>query len=201
VGLSERVAEQARTPSGFFGRFIFWVMRHETAAENEATVQLLDLQPTHRVLEIGFGHGRTLATVASLVPDGLVAGVDPSEMMVRRAMSRSGSRIEVRQGQSSNLPFPPANFDRVFSVHTVYFWADPANDLREIRRVLRGGGKLVLAFRAKADALAAGKYPATIYRFRGEDEWERFARDAGFTSVEFRRGRVGKREMTWMIAA
>ena len=201
MGLNERVAEQARTPSGLFGRFIFWVMRHETAAENAGTVQLLDLQPTHRVLEIGFGHGRTLATLARLVPDGLVAGVDPSELMVRRATSQFGSRMELREGSSSNLPFPAANFDCVFSVHTVYFWADPASDLREIRRVLRSGGKLVLAFRAKADALAAGKYPTTIYRFFEEDDWKRWATDAGFTSVDFRRERVGKREMTWMIAA
>jgi ubiquinone/menaquinone biosynthesis C-methylase UbiE len=158
------------------------------------------LQSTHRVLEIGFGHGRTLATLARLVPDGGVAGVDPSELMVRRATARLGSSMELRQGGSSNLPFPPSSFDRVFSVHTVYFWADPANDLREIRRVLRSGGKLVLAFRAKADALAAGKYPTTVYRFFEEDDWRRWALDAGFTSVDFRRERVGKREMTWMIA-
>jgi len=98
-------------------------------------------------------------------------------------------------------PFPPASFDRVFSVHTVYFWTDPAGDLREIRRVLKSGGKLVLAFRSKADALAAGRFPTHIYRFHEEEEWQRFALDAGFASVEFRRERVRNREITWMIAS
>jgi ubiquinone/menaquinone biosynthesis C-methylase UbiE len=176
-------------------------MSHETAADNEATVQLLDLQPAHRVLEIGFGHGRTLAALARRVPQGLVAGVDPSELMVRRATTRFGSGMELRQARSSKLPFPPSSFDRVFSVHTVYFWTSPAEDLREIRRVLQRDGRLVLTFRSKADAVASGRYPANIYRFFDEDEWRRFAQDAGFASVEFRRERVRNREIVWLIAS
>jgi SAM-dependent methyltransferase len=44
----------------------------------------------------------------------------------------------------SRLPFPDVRFDLVTAVETHYYWPDPANDLREIRRVLKPGGRLVI---------------------------------------------------------
>jgi hypothetical protein len=55
----EFIAMQAAHPRGLVGRLLFRVMAAETLAVNERALQLLELEPNSRVLEIGFGHGRT----------------------------------------------------------------------------------------------------------------------------------------------
>jgi hypothetical protein len=72
----EFIARQAAHPSGTLGRLLFWLMAGETVAVNERTLELLAPEPNSRLLEIGFGHGRTLARAAKLAPKGFGAGID-----------------------------------------------------------------------------------------------------------------------------
>jgi ubiquinone/menaquinone biosynthesis C-methylase UbiE len=99
-------------------------MAAETLAVNERALQLLELEPNSRVLELGFGHGRTLARALELAPHGLVAGIDVSADMVgafRSRQQRSNGQvlIEVKQASSDRIPYPNALFDRVYAVHAV----------------------------------------------------------------------------------
>lgn len=57
----------------------------ETAAENNATIARLDLRSDDSVLEVGFGSGRALETVAEVVTTGRVAGVELSQDMLDTA--------------------------------------------------------------------------------------------------------------------
>src|SRR5262245_4144883 len=79
------IARQSSRPTGWLGRAIGRVMAVETAAANGAALDYLDLRPTDRVLEVGFGHGHTIERAAQRVPEGTVAGIDHSEEMVRAA--------------------------------------------------------------------------------------------------------------------
>jgi SAM-dependent methyltransferase len=139
----EFIARQARRPSGLLGRVLGHVMASETAGENAMALKLLELQSDDQVLEIGFGPGRTLARVAELIPGGFVAGVDPSEEMLRLATSHNRhfiaqEKMELKLGNTTRIPYDDGRFDKVYSVHTIYFWPEPARDLQEIRRVLKG---------------------------------------------------------------
>ncbi len=115
-------------------------------------LEQLDPRPEDAVLELGFGSGRLLAAVAARVRRGLVVGVDPSEWMERHARLRNAraireGRIQLVRGRSDDLRALPAGlFDHAYGVHVVCFWSDPAVHLREIRRVLRPGGRLLLGF-------------------------------------------------------
>src|SRR5215510_9754656 len=136
------IARQASCPTGLLGRFLAWIMAAETAAINEKALELLALRPDDHVLEVGFGHGRTLARVATFVPMGIVAGIDVSEEMVRMARSRNRQgikegRVEVQRADSARIPYPDGCFDRVFAIHTLYFWPDPRVHLQEIHRVMK----------------------------------------------------------------
>ena len=71
----EFIARQSACPSGFFGHVLARVMAVETAPENDITLDLLELVPKDAVLEIGFGHGHTIARAAERANQGLVAGV------------------------------------------------------------------------------------------------------------------------------
>ncbi len=183
----EFIARQSSRPSGALGRVLAWIMARETANLNERAVAALDLRPTDRVLEIGFGHGRTVQRIAAAVPDGQVAGIDVSESMTRLANRRNRSavaagRVELRTGDAASLPFADGQFDKALSVHTIYFWPDLAACLRELHRVLRPGGALVLGFASKDNPRIAG-YPASVYTFRDDREVAELLRAAGFASA------------------
>ena len=86
------IARQASCPSGILGRLLGRIMAVETAAANDKALELLAIGPNDRVLEIGFGHGRTITRAAALASTGFVAGVEVSETMVRMA-TRQNRRL------------------------------------------------------------------------------------------------------------
>ncbi len=140
---------QYRQPSGLVGRWVGRKMARQHQPENLWTVNLLDVQPDDHLLEIGFGPGIAVEAVAQRAPTGLVAGVDFSATMVALARQRNAAairagRVDLRQGDAAHLPFADAAFDQAYSIHSIYFWSNPALALREIHRVLKRGGRLIL---------------------------------------------------------
>jgi Phosphorylase superfamily len=73
------IARQSAKPSGLLGQVIAGIMSHETSDLNEHAVRLLRPSPFDRVLEVGFGHGRTIERLASVVQYGRVCGIDVSD--------------------------------------------------------------------------------------------------------------------------
>jgi ubiquinone/menaquinone biosynthesis C-methylase UbiE len=182
----EVIARQSARPTGLLGRLIGFVMSHETVAANKAAVDMLELTSSDRVLEIGFGHGRTIERMAA-APVAFIAGVDTSDEMLRMATGRcqgliEAGRVSLAHGDSERLPFPSDSFTKVLTVHTLYFWSVPQTHLREIHRVLRPGGRFVLAFRTPDDP-ASRNFPATVYRFYPADQVAHLLRGAGFVEV------------------
>jgi SAM-dependent methyltransferase len=166
-------------------------MAAETASLNLQALELLALRTSDHVLEIGFGHGKTLGLAAARVPDGFVAGVDVSADMVAMARQRCKDAIrrgflEPRLGDSSSLPFSDGSFDKALCIHTVYFWKEPVRHLREICRVLTPGGRFVLGFREKCDSDSAADFPETVYTFYSTEEVCSLLKSAGFEKIEIR---------------
>jgi SAM-dependent methyltransferase len=202
---SNLLARQGRRPSGLLGHIIGRIMARETHAANLVALERLDLAPTDDVLEVGFGHGRTLTAAAQVVTAGRLAGIDPSEVMLqiarqRNAASLRGGRLELNLGVSEHLPWPAASFDKAFAVHTIYFWPQPARDLAEIHRVLRPGGRLVLGYRPSEDPGFARDFPAEIYSIHSVAEIERLVAEAGFSGVETCSKALGHSLMAWTLA-
>jgi len=141
------------------------------------------------VLEVGFGHGRTLGRAAELAPQGLVAGIDISEAMVEMAQTLNRDRIaegqiEVRRASSEQIPYPDQSFDRIYAVHTAYFWHNPLAHLREIHRVCAVGGRFLLAFGPREDARGVAAFPESVYRFYSVDETRELLSNAGFHNLK-----------------
>ncbi len=192
------VARQGRCPSGWFGSFIHRLIALETAPENERVLELLELHPRDHVLEIGFGHGRTIPKTAALVPDGLLAGIDPSPKAVQMATRHNRElitrgKLELKLAPSERIPYPDGRFDKAFAVHTLYFWARPADDLREIRRVLKPGGRFILAFRPRDDETMRNTVPASTHTLYTTEEVRAFFEEAGFAPVEMLHQRFSRR--------
>jgi ubiquinone/menaquinone biosynthesis C-methylase UbiE len=131
-------------PHGPVGRMFGWVMERTNAASYRAAADRL---PSGDLLEIGFGTG---ALIERLVKNGakLVAGVDPSVLMVDVARKRNaGSAVDLRLGDASSLPWPDASFDGVAALHSWQFWAPPETCLAEVQRVMRPNAMMVLILR------------------------------------------------------
>lgn len=182
----EWIARQSRRPSGWLGEIVARVMSLETAPVNGVALERLAAREGEAILEVGCGHGRTLARLAT-GPAGFLAGIDPSEVMVgvaRRRLRRAiaSGRVEVALGRSDALPFPDGRFDAALAVHVLYFWPDAVVELREILRVLRPGGRLLLGYRPRdAETLAA--LPASVYTLRSIEETEALLEKAGFAAI------------------
>lgn len=113
------------------------------------TIRLLDVQPTDRVLEVGFGPGMAIQLLAGSTQQ--VCGVDPSAEMLRQATQRNApaiadARVNLRQASADHLPFGERSFEKALAINSMQVWPDVLAGLREMRRVLRPGGSLALTF-------------------------------------------------------
>ena len=169
MGVGRFMAKQLCQPSGWFGsQVLSRLMNLGNRRIVETAVELLEIRPQHRLLEIGFGGGAGLARLAERVQSGVVTGVDFSAEMVCRAERRfhkeiAAGRMKVQHGDVSQLPFPNESFDRVLAVNTIYFWPDTMRGLREIHRVLKTDGRVAVAIRSKEKM---SKYTVTRHGFR-----------------------------------
>ena len=161
---------QFSQPTGFWGHVAGWIManRESNIQRNLWTVDLLDIQPTDRVLEIGFGPGISIEAVSKRLISGSVTGIDHSEVMVRQATRRNRAAIDsgsVRlfQAQPTDLPADVGPFDKMLAVNVVMFWDDPVSGLQTLKDRLAPGGRIALTMQPRsakatdADSRRAGE--------------------------------------------
>jgi ubiquinone/menaquinone biosynthesis C-methylase UbiE len=101
--------------------------------------------------------------------------------MLSVVRARGGDAYDLHLADAAALPFPDASFERVLCVNTIYFWPDPARALREIHRVLKPGGRLVLGYGSKAFLRLN---PLTWFGFRvySDGKTRRLLEEAGFAA-------------------
>ena len=179
------IAEQARNAKGLLGRLIASIMARETWDVNQRAIEALEVEPRDHILDVGCGHGRGLAALAALALEGRVAGADPSALMAEIAVRRSRELVRARRvgvviAGADAMPFPDAAFDKVMCVHVIYFWTDQNAALREIARVLKPRGRLVLVLRTSADVAAVQAFPIDVYNFPTLEEIVAALEIAGF---------------------
>ena len=163
------LAAQLRQPSGLFGKIVMGDLLNKGNEKiNHLAVAILDIQPTDRVLDIGFGGGVTIEEIVKLIDTGKIHGVDFSQPMVEQAQHKFKSSIEsgkvsIEFADVKQLPFKSDTFDKICTMNTIYFWSDPLVGLREIKRVLKSNGRLVVGIRS-ADKMK--DLPFTQHNFR-----------------------------------
>jgi ubiquinone/menaquinone biosynthesis C-methylase UbiE len=101
------------------------------------------------ILDVGCGGGRTVNKLATIASQGKVYGVDFSGESVAFASRINkqwieAGRVEIREASVSQLPFSADAFDVVTAVETHFWWPDVPADMREILRVLKPRGTLII---------------------------------------------------------
>jgi arsenite methyltransferase len=109
--------------------------------------EALGAKPGERILDVGCGPGFYVDEIAEQVGDaGSVVGVDASAAMLEVAAGRTGGRANVafHAGDAGALPLPDAEFDAALSVQVLEYVEDVTGALRELRRVVTPGGRVVV---------------------------------------------------------
>jgi len=96
------------------------------------------------VLDVGCGTGKVLSEILK-EKDVQGSGIDLSEEMVKVAVERLGAGADVRCGDSEHLPWKDHSFDVVLCIDSFHHYPRPQMVLAEMNRVLRSGGKIIIA--------------------------------------------------------
>lgn len=108
--------------------------------------QLLAAHPQARVLDLGCGAGHASFTAAGQVAQ--VVAYDLSAQMLavvaQAAQARGLDNIQTQQGMAETLPFADGEFDLVISRYSAHHWHDVGQALREVKRVLKPGGRAIM---------------------------------------------------------
>jgi ubiquinone/menaquinone biosynthesis C-methylase UbiE len=148
-------------PRGMLGKWGGIIMARMNASFARCVIRLLEVQPGEKVLEVGFGPGVGIQLLAKSAPEGRVAGVDCSREMLEQATARNAEAIasgvvDLRHGSVEELPFEDGTFDAVLAINSMQVWPDVMAGLREVTRVTRSGGRVVVAFTPYSGRSRAG---------------------------------------------
>lgn len=139
----------------------------------EPVLQAAAVGPGDRMLDVACGTGVVARAAADRVaPDGTVTGVDLNPAMLAVA-HRVAPEIDWRQGDVATLPFRERSFDVVTCQSAIFFFPDPTGALREMRRVTRPGGRVVVqAFSSLPAQPAYGPWVGMVARHAGPEAAE-----------------------------
>ena len=188
------VVKQCRKPAWWPGRFFLWSMNVSHSKLTRWGLSHVPIGKHDTILDVGCGGGRTIHTLAATATEGKVYGIDHSDesVAVSRRTNRewiSEGRVDIRSGSVSSLPFPDGTFDLITAIETLYYWPDPAAAMRDLLRVLKPGGRLVVIAEVyrkegslpRLDVLAMKLLGGTTLRL---SEQSRLFSTAGFSDVE-----------------
>ncbi|MBI2538151.1 MAG: methyltransferase domain-containing protein [Gemmatimonadetes bacterium] len=139
TGYGVVLKEYARLAKRYDRRWSFYI--HAGVQE---TTRRLDLKPTDRLLDVGCGTGALLHALSRSFPAMQLARIDPSPEMLGLAGHKLGASVELHVAWAERIPYPNDLFDVVASCSVFHYLRQPMVALKEMLRVLRPGGSLVI---------------------------------------------------------
>jgi len=159
IGIAVALMRQVRKPNRWVGRPFLWIMNRTHSSLTDWGLEHVSIDKQFTILDVGCGGGRTIQKLAATASEGSVYGIDYASGSVAASRTKNAElikagRVEIQQASVSQLPFADQKFDLVTAVETQYYWPDLINDLKEIRRTLKPGGRLVII----AETFSGGRF-------------------------------------------
>ncbi len=174
------------------GRLLMGARGPRMRDERSIALDMLELSPSDRVLDVACGPGNFTRSFALAAGDGLVVGVDASRtMLARAAQERDADNVAYLRGDACALPFRDASFDAICCFAALYLIERPMRAVDEIVRVLAPGGRVALLSSCNRGPLPAAITSACVksvtgVRIFGRDELTRALTARGLTDVRQR---------------
>ena len=201
------MVNQVRKPRGLIGKKITRKMNIVHASLAEWGLSHIKLGKDMIILDVGCGGGANVTYFAKIAAEGKVFGIDysPISVKVSRELNKKYIEegiVEVQEGSVSKLPFEDNTFDVVSGFEAYYFWPDLINDLKEIRRVLKNNGELLLVNegykcenKVAMDIIERWAKPGNLKLYSPE-EYNNFLTKAGFSDIRI----FEQKEKGWITA-
>lgn len=136
-------------PNGEAGEMMLERMNASHSELTDWALGLINFCVDDHVLDVGCGGGAALNKISKMVSAGYLYGVDHSDVSVALTEKHNSEiikegRMNILKSSVEKLPFLNSIFDKIITVESFYFWPDPQNNLKEIRRTLKPSGKFYL---------------------------------------------------------
>ena len=180
-------------------------MNSRHSAVTDWGVAHITVEKHYTILDVGCGGGRTIDKLAAIATQGKVYGVDYSEESVAASKKANArwidmARVEVQHGSVSQLPFCVEMFDLVTAVETHFWWPNLPADMREVFRVIKPGGRLIVIaeiYKGANTTVAklAEKYASrTGMTLLSVDEHRELFANAGYSDIQI----IEERDKGWI---
>ena len=184
MSLRKTIVGQFKNPHGWLGSIAGWIManRRSNRQRNLWTVDLLQLKPDDRIIEIGCGPGLVLEACLAQAAAAEVVGLDHSRTMldqarVRNAGASRDGRLQLRLESLDELPPGLGPFDKLYSANVVQFLPDRAAAFRKIHALLKPNGIAATTYMPRS------KNPSRAEALAMADEIEGHMKVAGFVGI------------------
>jgi trans-aconitate methyltransferase len=184
MALTDAIATQFEHPRGVLGRLVGLIMAYRSSNRdrNRWTVELLEIQPKDRVLEIGCGPGLALEGCLARATQSIVVGLDHSQTMLDQARIRNrqafhDGRLQLRLGSLEELSRSTDLYDKIFSVNVVQFLDDLHSVFSVFRDHLKPGGTIATTY------MPRGKDPSRTKAWNMAEQVRQEMEKTGFAQV------------------
>jgi SAM-dependent methyltransferase len=188
--------DQFQRPTGHQGRVVAAMMNRGHKALTTWGLTHVTIDPSFLVLDVGCGGGKTINRLAYQVPQGRVYGIDYSPDMVSYAKKLNKKyinqgKVEIVEGTVEKTGFPSDFFNLVTAVETYYFWPSLPDAFKEIKRIIKPNGKLLIINEMVKDGVYDVKDAELIEKTRVRlfplEEIRGMLQSAGFEDIEVTR--------------
>jgi ubiquinone/menaquinone biosynthesis C-methylase UbiE len=178
-------SEQARKPSGLFGRIVMPIIFDRgNSLLNRFVYDLMVIKPDDQILEIGCGTGSLIKMMAEKIENGFIEGIDFSSEMVtipKRKNKKHNARgkVDITEDHFDDHSCTRKSFSKACSVNTIYFWKKPEHVVKKVMNLMPPGGMFVVAFE-DIQQLERRKLSRNVFRLYTEGEVIRLLARGGF---------------------
>jgi ubiquinone/menaquinone biosynthesis C-methylase UbiE len=121
----------------------------------EWAIELLRINPSHRILEIGCGTGILAEQVCKTLSAGSLTAIDRSEDRIQQAVNRNDRFIisgiaDFRTAEFASLDLPAGAYDTIIAFNVNFFWSHASVELNRVHQLLKPGGKLFVFYQPPA---------------------------------------------------
>ena len=189
----DEMVKQCRKPTGALGLMVAENMNINHLQLWQWGFSMLDFAAVDSILDIGCGSGATIKLMAELAREAKLTAIDYSPDMVEMASKTcydliSAGRVAIVQSEVSKLCFDDASFELATAFETYYFWPNLVSDLKEINRILKPAGMLLLVNECYRDPAFDERNSRCVrlakMQIHAPIEYEDFLNAAGFRLIK-----------------
>jgi len=197
MNIIAKLVAQAKKPTGIIGSIIATAMNCGHDKLTDWGLAFIKIKEDHAILDIGCGGGKTINKMAKMIKRGKVYGIDYSDVSVELSSKLNRdyikeNMVEIQKASVSSIPFPNNFFDVITAIETYFFWPDVENDMKEVLRVLKSKGTLLIlseAYKTSKNEKSLDKWARLantndFMRYQTKEELGRLFVNTGYRNVE-----------------